>query len=74
MKMFDNDFKDLKESTRALNINLMSNITLAVYEYILEVGEDAVINEILRGDIENDSFRNCFPNIYRHIHEKSKTE
>ena len=68
--MFDNDFKGMNESARTYNIKLMSNIVISVYEYILEVGEDTVINEILRGDIENDSFRSCFPNVYRRIHEK----
>ena len=71
-RMFNDSLKDMKESARTTHINFISNITLSVYEYILDAGEDEVIKEILKNDIENDSFRACFPNVYRRIHERNR--
>lgn len=55
----DLDFVE-KGSARSTDNNLMSTLVMTVYEYILEVGEDVIIEKIRQHGVD----RNIYPNIY----------
>lgn len=59
--MFSGDLNFVeKESARGTDNNLMSALVMAVYEYILETGEDVVVEKIRQHGVD----RNLYPNIY----------
>ena len=64
----DLDFVE-KESARSTDNNLMSTLVMAVYEYILEVGEDVIIEKIRQHGVD----RNIYPNIYDKVMVEHRT-
>ena len=69
--MFSGDLNFVeKESARRTDNNLMSALVMAVYEYILETGEDVVVEKIRRHGVD----KNLYPNIYDKVMNGHRTK